>query len=51
VTRAIAEATKAIASDFSCILTITHVPHFKEAFQSRIEVYKTAQGSQLQLVM
>jgi DNA repair protein SbcC/Rad50 len=44
-------AINAIASDFACILTITHVPHFKEAFQSRIEVSKTAQGSQLQLVM
>ncbi len=44
-------AINAISPDFACILTITHVPHFKEAFQSRIEVFKTAEGSQLQLVV
>lgn len=43
-------ALNAIASDFACILTVTHVPHFKEAFQARIEVFKTENGSQLQLV-
>ncbi|QZZ23683.1 exonuclease subunit SbcC [Leptothermofonsia sichuanensis E412] len=42
-------AINAIASDFACILTVTHVPHFKEAFQSRVEVYKTENGSQLSL--
>ncbi|MGA7937341.1 MAG: SbcC/MukB-like Walker B domain-containing protein, partial [Kovacikia sp.] len=42
-------AINAIASDFACILTVTHVPHFKEAFQSRIEVYKTENGSQISL--
>lgn len=42
-------AINAIAPDFACILTVTHVPHFKEAFQSRIEVYKTENGSQLSL--
>ncbi|MDY6785407.1 MAG: exonuclease subunit SbcC [Cyanobacteriota bacterium] len=40
----------AIASDFSCILTVTHMPQFKEAFQTRIEVRKTSEGSQLQLL-
>jgi DNA repair protein SbcC/Rad50 len=40
-------AINAIASDFACILTVTHMPQFKEAFQHRIEVYKTNQGSQL----
>jgi exonuclease SbcC len=40
-------AINAIAPDFACILAVTHVPHFKEAFQSRIEVYKTENGSQL----
>ena len=40
-------AINAIATDFSCILTVTHIPHFKEAFQARIEVSKTAQGSQI----
>lgn len=40
-------AINAIAADFSCILTITHVPHFREAFQTRIDVLKTETGSQL----
>ncbi len=40
-------AINAIAADFACILTITHMPQFKEAFQTRIEVYKTANGSQV----
>ncbi|MBW4695956.1 MAG: SMC family ATPase [Lyngbya sp. HA4199-MV5] len=44
-------AINAIAADFACILTVTHVPHFKEAFQSRIEVSKTEQGSQVSLVI
>ncbi|HEY9654761.1 MAG TPA: SbcC/MukB-like Walker B domain-containing protein, partial [Crinalium sp.] len=44
-------AINAIAPDFACILTVTHVPHFKEAFQSRIEVFKTEQGSQVSLVI
>ncbi len=43
-------AINAIAADFSCVLTVTHVPYLKEAFQARIEVSKTGQGSQLQLV-
>lgn len=42
-------AINAIASDFACILTVTHMPHFKEAFQARIEVCKTQDGSQLSL--
>lgn len=42
-------AINAIAADFSCILTVTHIPHLKEAFQTRIEVCKTEQGSQLYL--
>ncbi len=42
-------AINAIAPDFSCILTVTHMPQFKEAFQTRIEVHKTNQGSQLSL--
>jgi exonuclease SbcC len=44
-------AINAIASDFSCILTVTHMPQFKEAFQTRIEVRKTQHGSQLSLSM
>ena len=42
-------AINAIAADFSCILTVTHMRQFKEAFQTRIEVSKTEQGSQLKL--
>jgi DNA repair protein SbcC/Rad50 len=41
--------TEAIASDFACILTVTHMPQFKEAFQTRIEVYKDERGSSLQV--
>ncbi|NJP17599.1 MAG: exonuclease subunit SbcC [Hydrococcus sp. CRU_1_1] len=40
-------AINAIASDFACILTVTHMPQFKEAFQHRIEVRKSERGSQL----
>jgi len=42
-------ALNAIASDFSCILAVTHMPQFKEAFEHHIEVAKTEQGSQLTL--
>ncbi|RCJ38341.1 exonuclease SbcC [Nostoc minutum NIES-26] len=44
-------AINAIACDFACILTVTHMPHLKEAFQARIEVNKTQQGSQLSLLI
>jgi exonuclease SbcC len=42
-------AINAIAPDFACILTVTHMPQFKEAFQHRIEVSKGAEGSILTL--
>ena len=42
-------AINAIASDFACILAVTHMPQFKEAFQTRIEVYKGDRGSSLQV--
>lgn len=42
-------ALTAISPDFACILTVTHMPHFREAFQTRIDVSKTAEGSQLTL--
>ncbi len=42
-------AINAIAEDFSCILTVTHMPAFRDAFQSRLEVSKTDQGSQIML--
>jgi DNA repair protein SbcC/Rad50 len=42
-------AINAISADFACILTVTHMPYFRDAFQSRIEVTKTAQGSKISL--
>ena len=42
-------AINAIAPDFACILTVTHMPHFREAFQTRIDVIKTEAGSQIYL--
>ena len=42
-------AINAISSDFACILTVTHMPQFKEAFQTRIEVYKDEGGSNIQV--
>lgn len=42
-------ALHTIASDFACILTVTHMPQFKEAFSTRIEITKTAEGSQIHL--
>jgi exonuclease SbcC len=44
-------AINAIASEFACILTITHMPYFREAFQARIEVTKTQEGSKLMLCL
>jgi len=43
-------AINAIAADFACILTVTHIPQLKEAFQLRIEVNKTPDGSQITIV-
>lgn len=42
-------AINAIAPDFACILAVTHIPQFKEAFTHRIEVEKSPQGSQIQI--
>ena len=42
-------AINAIASDFACILAVTHMHQFKEAFQTRIEVYKDYKCSSLQV--
>ncbi|MBD2770781.1 exonuclease subunit SbcC [Iningainema tapete] len=44
-------AINAIAADFACILAVTHMPHLKEAFQARIEVNKTQDGSQISLLI
>jgi DNA repair protein SbcC/Rad50 len=43
-------AINAISADFACILTVTHMPQFREAFQTRIEVHKTTKGSQIQVI-
>ncbi len=43
-------AINAIAPDFACILTVTHMPHLKEAFQTRIEVAKAMNGSSLSVI-
>jgi DNA repair protein SbcC/Rad50 len=43
-------AINAISNDFACVLAVTHMPQFKEAFQTRIEVSKTASGSQIQII-
>ena len=42
-------AINAIAEDFACILAVTHMAQFKEAFQQKIEVRKTIEGSQIYL--
>ncbi len=42
-------AINAIASNFECILAITHMPPLKEAFSAQIEVTKTEAGSKLTL--
>jgi DNA repair protein SbcC/Rad50 len=42
-------AINAIANDFKCILAVTHMPQFKEAFHTRIEVRKTIAGSQIEV--
>jgi DNA repair protein SbcC/Rad50 len=42
-------AINTIAQDFACILTITHMAYFRDAFQARIEVTKTDSGSHLEL--
>lgn len=44
-------AINAIAPDFGCILTVTHIPQLKEAFTARIEVYKTGEGSKVSIVL
>jgi DNA repair protein SbcC/Rad50 len=42
-------AINAIANDFKCILAVTHMPQFKEAFHTRIEVIKTLAGSKIEV--
>jgi exonuclease SbcC len=44
------EAINLVKNDFEKILVITHLEELKEAFPTRIEVEKTAEGSQLQVI-
>ncbi|MBE9012728.1 SMC family ATPase, partial [Pseudanabaenaceae cyanobacterium LEGE 13415] len=44
-------AINAISPEFACILIITHAPHFREAFQARIEIAKHQNGSELTLCL
>ncbi len=41
------EAINAIQDDFEKIVVITHIDELKEAFPARIDVWKTAEGSQV----
>lgn len=43
------DAIHAIKDDFERIIVITHVDELKEAFPSRIDVYKTPAGSQVSI--
>ena len=43
-------AINAVAPDFACILAITHIPSLRDRFPSRIQVHRTASGSQLELL-
>ncbi|MBC8122077.1 MAG: AAA family ATPase [Gemmatimonadaceae bacterium] len=45
------QSINAVADDFARILVITHIQELKEAFQSRIEVEKNHQGSQLSVIV
>jgi exonuclease SbcC len=44
------DALNAIRDDFACILAITHIQELREAFNIRIEVEKTPQGSLITVV-
>jgi len=43
------EAINSIKDDFARILVITHIEELQDAFPVRIDVYKTAQGSQIRV--
>lgn len=44
------EAINAIQTDFDRIIVITHIDELKDAFPARIQVTKTPQGSQIEVV-
>jgi exonuclease SbcC len=43
------EAIEQVKDEFALILVISHIEELKEAFSTRIEITKTAQGSQILL--
>ncbi|KTB48544.1 ATPase involved in DNA repair [Dehalogenimonas alkenigignens] len=43
------EAIASIQDQFDCILVITHIEEFKDAFPARIEVVKTSDGSSIRV--
>ncbi len=45
------EAINLVREDFAKILVITHLDELKDAFSSRIEVTKSAQGSQVEVII
>jgi exonuclease SbcC len=47
---ALVSAINAVRDDFACILAITHIEELKDAFNVRIEVEKTAAGSEITIV-
>lgn len=47
---ALIDAIDTIEKDFAKIIIITHINELKEAFPTRIEVYKTIHGSEIRLV-
>ena len=44
------QAINAIQDEFDLILVITHIDELKEAFPARIEVTKTPDGAQIEVV-
>ncbi len=44
------EAINTVQSEFACILVITHIDELRDKFPARIDVEKTATGSQLSVV-
>jgi exonuclease SbcC len=48
---ALVAAINAVQDDFACVLAITHIEALKDAFNVRIEVEKTAEGSEITIVL
>lgn len=44
------KAINAVSSDFAKVLVITHIDELKDVFSTRIEVNKTAEGSEVRVV-